>query len=56
MFVYWGNCTFLLLTVASISILPFIYKTEQCPHLCIENMQITPIVYLWTMNNFPTND
>jgi hypothetical protein len=23
---------------------PFIYKTEQCPSLCIENMQIAPIV------------
>ncbi len=39
-----GNCTFPPLTIASISILPFIYKTEQCPHLCIENMQIAPIV------------
>ena len=38
------NCTFPPLIIASISILPFIYKTEQCPPLCIENMQIVPII------------
>ena len=36
------NFTFLPLTILSISISLFIYKTEQCPSLCIENMQIVP--------------
>ena len=39
-----GNCTFPPLTIGSISIPSFIYKTKQCPPLCIKNMQITPIV------------
>jgi hypothetical protein len=38
-----GKLHFPLLTIVSISIPSFIYKTEQYPPLCIENMQIAPL-------------
>jgi hypothetical protein len=34
------NFTFPLLSMGSISIFPFIYKTEQCPLLSIGNVQL----------------
>ena len=37
-----GNYTLPPLSIGSISIPHFIYKTKQCIPLCIENMQITP--------------
>ena len=37
-----ANCTFPLLSMRPISVSPFIYQTEQCPPLSIENMQRTP--------------
>jgi hypothetical protein len=39
-FFFLGNCTFLSLTIEFILILHFIYKTEQCSLLCIENIQM----------------